>query len=511
MKSIKAFVGLFVLLAVGIFPQTRDNGFWGTLSAGSFVPGFRLIEEADGSRSFPLGVDGAIQARPMRIYIWYPAARNESQPLRLNDYVQMAGDDFKLKSPLPVALAKGIEAAAMAKLLESPTAAVRDAAPAPGKFPLLVLGQGLFYESPLTHFVLCEFLASQGFVVATCPLLGTQYRLVNINIEDVETEVRDMEYALGRARSLPFTDSEKIGVIGFDLGGMAGILLAMRHPEAKAFLSMDSGVLDRHPSGIPIKHPDYREDRFVIPWMHMNQARAIRSLEARKAAPSLFERKEFGDSYIVPVPTRIHGAFSSYAALGLTKAVPGYWGAIEPDLKKNYGEICRLNLAFFERYLKQDGRALDRWLQAGRASDGGAPTFTIEAKEGRQAPPTQAALVNRIIEKGMGEAGLAIERVRTAYPAIKLIDEPVLNWLGVHFLNWWGREEEAVEVLKLNVSLYPASWEALNSLGEACFVTGRTEDAIRAYTKSQEINPQDPRAKTMLERLKKSAPDSPKK
>lgn len=516
MKIYSAMIGLSVMLRIGVDSQALRAGFWDGLPAGPFAPGFRLIVDADASRWYPGGSEGSAGARPLRIYLWYPAVKSNHPPMRLNDYVRMAAEDFQPAAggnrpergpvALPVPLAKGVEAGKLKTLLDSRTAAIPGAGAAPGKFPLLVMGQGLYYESPVAQFVLCEFLAAHGFVVATCPLTGTQYRLVNLNVEDVETEVRDMEFVLARARSLPMADPGKLGVIGYDLGGMAGLLLAMRNPGVQAFLSLDSGILDTHRSGLPGTHPGYHEERFRIPWMHLTQAGAIRPVKDRSGTPSLFERKAFAASYLVHVPTTNHGAFSSYAMLGPANAVPGYWGPVESDPKPVHEGICRTALAFFDRHLRQDNRALDTLIQAGRASGTSGQTFEIEWKEGESVPPAEAELVNLMITKGMRQAGPVIEQARAACPARTLIDESVLNWLGYHFLYWWGREEEAVAVFELNVSLYPGSWNAHDSLGEACLARGLTDEAIRSYRKSLELNPENSNARAALERLGVSVP-----
>jgi glyoxylase-like metal-dependent hydrolase (beta-lactamase superfamily II)/tetratricopeptide (TPR) repeat protein len=504
MKNAKVLCCLAVLLTAGAYPQTPEAGFWGRLAAGPFAPGFRLIEASDACRSFPAnGVTGLVP-RPIRIYVWYPAKPSAAERLRLDDYVQMALEDFRPAS-LPVPLTKGIEPGNLKALLDSRTGAVRDAPAGPGKFPLLILGQGLYYESPLSHFVLCEFLASRGYVVATSPLVGTRYRLVNINVEDVETEVRDMEFVLATVRTLPFVDPEKLGVVGYDLGGMAGLIMSMRNPDVGGFLSLDSAILDTHFSGLPGSHPQYREERFLIPWMHMTQARFIRTEKDRVAPPSLFERKTYGPSYLVHVPTSNHGDFSSYAAMGITRAVPGYWGAAESDPQPFYEEICRAALAFFDDCLKEDGGSLEQLLQAGQGAGPGKPSFKIEHKKGLTAPPSEAELVHLIIEKGLAEAGPAIDKIRSDHPGLKPIDESVLNWLGLHFFLWWGREEEAVGVFELNASLYPGSWKAYDTLGWACAERGRTDEAIRSYKKSLELNPQNSTARTALEKLSEPA------
>ena len=511
LKNVKVLCCLTTLLIAGLYSHAEEVVFWGRLPAGPFAPGFRLIEAADASRSFPGRSGESPVPRLLRLYVWYPAQQSPGVRLRLDDYVRMALDDFRT-AILPVPLAKGLEAGALKGLLDAPAGAVRDAEPGPGRFPLLVLGQGLYYESPLSHFVLCEFLASHGYVVATSPLLGTRYRLVNINVEDLETEVRDMEYARAAVRALPFVDPDRLCVIGYDLGGMAGLIMSIRDPGVDAFLSLDSGILDMHRSGLPGSHPQYHEDRLRIPWMHMTQARFIRPEKDRAMAPSLFERKAFGPSYLVHVPTTSHGCFTSYAALGITKAVPGYWAALRSDPRPLHEGICRASLAFFDGCLKQDGGALEELVRAGRDSGPDGPGLKIEHKKGSAVPPSEAELVHLVIEKGMAEARPAIERVRVAHPDLALIDESVLNWLGFHFLYWWGREEEAVGVFELNVSLHPGSWNAYDSLGEAYADRGRTDEAIRSYRRSLELNPENKNARTALERLSpplKKAPQAP--
>jgi pimeloyl-ACP methyl ester carboxylesterase len=494
---------LFTLIALGTCcarAPLQESGFWGGLEAGPFQPGFRLIETSDATRSFPPDDGPGPVARPLRIYVWYPAKPSANRPMRLDDYIALALDDFHTPL-LPVPLSKGLDPSALEKLRESPVGAVRGAAPEPARFPVLVLGQGLYYESPLCHFVLCEFLASHGYVVATSPLVGTRYRLVNITVEDVETEVRDMESVLAAARELPFVDPAALGAVGYDLGGMAGLILAMRHPEIRAYLSFDSAILDKHYTGLPLTHPQYREERFRIPWMHMMQARFIRTVESRAEAPSLFERKAFGPSYLVHVPTTSHGGFSSYAVLGIDRAVPGYWGSPAADQRSVYEGICQAGLAFLDRYIKNDRTRLDELVRDAAPAGADGPPFRIERKDGPAGPPSEAELVDLIIKMGMREAGPVIDGARAAFPGVTLIDESVLNWLGAHFLYWWGRGEEAIAVFELNVSLYPGSWNAHDSLGEAYAALGRKEEAIRSYERSLELNPDNGNARSVLERL----------
>jgi len=421
----------------------------------------------------------------------------------------MAADDFspspdavaggRESIPLPPQLAQGLSEDELAELMERATAAVPDAFPRTGPFPLLILGQGLYYESPLTHFSLCEYLAGHGYVVATCPLLGTHGRLVSIDAADLETEVRDLEYVLGRARSLPQVDSDRLGVIGYDLGGMAGLLLAMRNPDVDAFLSTDAGILYGHVSELPNRHPSYDEGRFVIPWMHMTQARFVRDARERDGQ-SLMDRKTFGDSYLALVESTSHGDFTAYAGFGITRAVPGYWGPRDGDGRPIHEAVQSLCRDFFDACLRDDSKARDR-LRQDPSNNWSGVVSELSFKQGEDAPPMKDDVVQMIVTLGSRSARSKIETLRAAYPDSILFDEGRLNWLGYHFLYWWDRRDEAVEVFELIAEIFPGSANAFDSLGEAYAVLGQTERAIASYRRSLALDPNNANAERMLRQL----------
>ncbi len=479
-----------------------------TLTDGPYPVGFELVRTVDPSRAFP-SLDGAgFRDRPMRIYIWYPAREAGDTPLTIGDFVRMAADDFRLSdSPaaagasLPVPLARGLDDGERAALMARPLAARLGAPAAAGEFPLIVLGQGLYYESPLSQVYLCEYLASRGYVVVTCPLLGMQYRLVNLNIEDLETEIRDMEFAIAAARSRPGVHPRRLGVIGYDLGGMAGLVLTMRNPSVEAFLSLDAGILSPHHSGLPGSLPEYREDRFTVPWMHMMQARFIAPSTDTAKTRGLYNRKTYGDSWLVAVPTDSHGQFSSYARFGIRTAIPGYWGPVADDATSLHDGICRLAGVFFDAVMKGSPAAAAA-LQAAGSGAAGTPG-TVDWKKGLPPPPSASTLMHRLIEGGIADARSAMEQQRAAVPPGPLPGTDELRWLGYHYLLWWGRESEALEVFQLNVTIHPESADALAALGDALQMLGRTEEAITTLRKALELNPDMPRVTRLLESLTK--------
>lgn len=79
--------------------------------------------------------------------------------------------------------------------------------------------------------------------------------------------------------------------------------------------------------------------------------------------------------------------------------------------------------------------------------------------------------------------------------------EQDLNALGYSFL---GNQEldKALEVFKLTTILFPDSFNAYDSYGEALMKSNRKEEAIKMYEKSIELNPENENGRKMLMQLK---------
>lgn len=79
--------------------------------------------------------------------------------------------------------------------------------------------------------------------------------------------------------------------------------------------------------------------------------------------------------------------------------------------------------------------------------------------------------------------------------------ENELNDLGYGLLNA-SKIKEAIEILKLNVEIFPQSANVYDSLGEAYMRDGDKEQALVNYQKSADLNPNNTNAIEMLKKLK---------
>jgi len=493
---------------------------WNGLEGGPFQVGFRLIEETDPTRSVRVeGAGVAVVSRPVRVYLWYPAAATAAQspPITFSRYAALADEDVWPASLLGAAreraafarrpLARSLAPEDLAALLALPVAAREDAAPAPGRFPVVVVGQGLYYESPIGHAMLCELLASHGFVVATTPLVGTQSPLVQLTVVDLETQVRDMEAALARARQEPFASPDLLAALGHDMGSMAAMILAMRDPDVDALVTLDAAVLYGHPAGIPIDSPHYSPARLRVPWLHATQRRFGTRPEGHQG-PDLFIEAVASDRTLLLTEGLDHSGFTSYALIPNRSSMVAYWPAPAPDEPERYRALCRYVVAFLKASLDGDpaGRAL-----LARAPEEVAPGFgfTLEHRAAAAASPTYSDFLNALLMGDLERARSLAGTLATSDPDGRLRDEAVLRRLGFHLITSWQLDDEGILVLTLNTELHPDSVDARNNLGKGYLLVDDLDSAAKVFREVLETYPGNDEATTYLGRIEEHRKNSP--
>jgi tetratricopeptide (TPR) repeat protein len=93
-------------------------------------------------------------------------------------------------------------------------------------------------------------------------------------------------------------------------------------------------------------------------------------------------------------------------------------------------------------------------------------------------------------------------REKSTNPNPVSFKESEVNELGYKFMNELDLIDDAIEIFKFNVSLFPKSANTYDSLGEAYFIKGNQEGALENYRKSLEFNPANKNAQHMLRQLR---------
>jgi tetratricopeptide (TPR) repeat protein len=119
------------------------------------------------------------------------------------------------------------------------------------------------------------------------------------------------------------------------------------------------------------------------------------------------------------------------------------------------------------------------------------------------APPKKSlaeALMTTIVEKDLAAAIQKYHDLKAHEASGYNFGVGQLNQLGYQLLGM-NRVKDAIEIFKLNVEAYPASFNPYDGLAEAYKADGQTDLAIKNYKKSLELNPQNANALEKLEKL----------
>ncbi|UCG60501.1 MAG: hypothetical protein JSV52_09200, partial [Candidatus Zixiibacteriota bacterium] len=158
----------------------------------------------------------------------------------------------------------------------------------------------------------------------------------------------------------------------------------------------------------------------------------------------------------------------------------------------------------FEECCVFDGRLLvavgDRLMGAGRVDDAVAVI-----KMGAELHPQTLTIAQRLKLAVLTDDQVLFNDVagqlREHAAGLGGRQEIQLNGLGYRLM-FWRRLEDALKILKLNVELFPNSFNVYDSYGEALMYYGDTANSILNYEKSFELNPDNTNAVEILKRLK---------
>jgi glyoxylase-like metal-dependent hydrolase (beta-lactamase superfamily II) len=172
------------------------------------------------------------------------------------------------------------------------------------------------------------------------------------------------------------------------------------------------------------------------------------------------------------------------------------WSGLQKARAEDLGfeeAASRLPLGEKYYYLRENGHSDARIQEFHR---GNLEAFWSQLVE------SAARLVQEAITAGGTEAGLKRFAELKSQKERYYFNERQFNLAGYSFLNS-GRIDEAIAVFRMNVELFPGSWNVYDSLAEAYANKGETQLAIQNYERSIELNPSNQNAKDKLINLKK--------
>jgi hypothetical protein len=221
--------------------SSQKKTLYPNIEKGSYNVGYKTIIDFDYSRPYNLKYPNATSfqkkdARPIIINVWYPAeVKKDEKSMNYIDYIKVQNHDStlqifidrieeynKVNSSYYMFYRDRLsqkQKKAFSNHLHQPIETYRDAAFINDKFPLVFYHPGLG-GTLNDNTILCEYLASHGFVVVTSAFQAEDYREIEVDW-DLERSIKDMNFILNAIKTLPFINFSKIAAIGHSYGAQA--------------------------------------------------------------------------------------------------------------------------------------------------------------------------------------------------------------------------------------------------------------------------------------------------
>lgn len=481
---------LGLLFSVLLFSQPYSR----ILEQGPFSIGFTTLEKYDNSRTilnkydyFGAPTDG-IRARPIQICIWYPAKTAPDQSkMVLGEYNFPYPDNSQFMSYLSEIQNREIRYMEMnvqgdqrmvLYALNNEKGAVKKAPHADGKFQLIVFGPDM--RKGITENIdLFEYLASHGFVVAAIHSVGSFDLNSVTGSKDLETLVRDMEFATAAIREQPYIDNNKLGLLGYGFGAAAAMLLQMRNFDIDAIACLNAFIHDDETDNLAVQNPFFDINRMNMPSLHIYKD------DGTEKQNNFINKLKFSQRYNLKFAADYDACFTNYNIFAALKQNPS--GELSKANIKGFETTALYMLNFFKAYLKNDPES-EIFLKSKTGDKQNSYTFI--SLPGGEVPPTEAQFMSIINNRSVETAVEIYYKFKPSNPEHVFFNESTLNILGYRHLQT-GRANEAVALFKMNVDSSPNSANAWDSYGEACMAVENYELALINYKKALEILPAD--------------------
>ncbi len=450
-------VGLVVLIAWN-YSQLISQESEVNLDRGPYEVGVRMVEKTDFSRSF-----GKNQGRPMRILIWYPSEVGIER-ITLSDYLSRSRTDMSTWKNLFNDLGADVDTT---RILDWESLSYRESRPRlERKFPLAVYSPGA-YGDEFENLLLCEYLASHGYVVAAHYSLGPDSEWTKISAQGLESQARDIEFTINVVQeSIVTADIANLGLIGWSWGGLASMLVQMRNQNVDGVVSLD-GSMALH-SDKASTTAFFNPQNVTVPYLFVGVNRTHDELT------SFLSKIKYSDGYYLQYKYLQHHEFSSLDYLGRLYSGNNI-GPEDEKKRRSYEKLITTTIRFFDRALKDSVEGiLDREIDSN--------LVVYRRLEPLPRPPKTEEFFEIFKNQGLEKSKEVFDRVYSNDSTFLLFmpDEAIELAYTLH--SDLSQNEKAVELLKMSLKLYPGYYKTYGHLGNILRRANQLEDALTYFS-----------------------------
>ncbi len=490
------FVGAFIL-SFAVSLHSADKYMQGSLTPGPHSVGFKVEHVYDYGRSFKPNYDDDMRIirrenpRPMQIAIWYPASGGGTA-MTFRDYVHLDGtrDNFHElsvdeKKQLDENFINQRSFLGQAKkdlmraTLTLKSTAKMNANTKSGKFPL-VLYAPRESRGAYLNTVLCEYLASNGYVVACTPNKWVSDRQNRRPAaEDVMSNVQDLQFVKGFMRELANVDRDRVATAGWAHGAVPAATLAMVEPQIRAVISLDGNFADGAAPQIMKGLGNFRPRNITVPLLHVKPGEDFRG-QPNTSDHAFWNNLLYSDAAQLTLTGVRWISLSSYFNLSMAKPVDDDEQYHYARIDYAYDSVCRYAVNFLNAHLKDDATAR-KFLGRSPEENGfekGALGFV--SRKALPVPLTETQLMTIIDSKGFEAGKAAVDLAKKNDADHVMFTSNGMNNFGYTMM---GKErfDEAVGIFKMILEQYPGDPNVTDSLGEAYMNVGKKQLAIQTY------------------------------
>ncbi len=476
-SPVLTFLFIASCILLGLPAGAPAFGLSGELKQGPHGVGFKVIHTFDYSRAYK-----GKQGRPMQVAVWYPTAVTAPK-MKFVDYLPLYLTEENVAKPTEKQKRDNVlvwekELAArlspspnIKELLQANTNVVKDAGFAKGRFPVIIYGAGSQGEA-FENSVLCEYLASYGYVVLASPAVGQFDHQTTLDAVGLEAEARDMEFLIAQAQNLPSADLNNLGVMGWSWGGMSAMLVQLRNPNVDAVVSLD-GAIAMHEE--KLKQTAFSNiNNIRVPVMYMSAGNTTPRVR------SFISRVNYSNSLLLDIKEVSHADFSSYNFLARNFA-PSLSEA-EKSKQRAYEVACQYVLRFFDYTIKGDKSAKD-FLEKEPAD---RDLFAMTSKKSLPLPPSQEEFFTTIREKGFETAYKIYKEVISRDAEYQTFEAWEMTALADQLFKS-GRAEDAIKCAKLRLEAYPDDYLSNEWLANLYYKQKDWSNALKYYEIAYEM------------------------
>ena len=479
---------LFLFLSNG-FCVAQD------LVNGSYSVGFKYFKTYDISRSYVINNDTI--SRPLLIHFWYPSNENiEKGNYYFKNYIDLIAirEDFsKAVSEVDASsfnfvnayagFAKqrfGIDTATTTKqILDYPVAAQYGIAIAKSSetFPLVIYAPSNSKSAVQNHMI-CEYLASHGYLVISVGSAGDNSLNRSIDQKSILAQVNDMEFILSYFEDKLKIKYSSLGLMGFSSGGLSTTIFQMKNEHVKAVFSMDgSQEYGAYPVLLRLNSFDIKKTN--VPYCLM-----VNNYDNFSIYP-FYNSIISKDKYMFRMPQLDHNGFVSY------------WNFFDLPSSKasacqacsSYDYISKSALNFFDKYLRSNTLSINKQ---------GANTQTNEYIESISIDnSTITQLFNLLLNEKINDLSSYLiehqKNLRHKENEVNIMSKMLRD----------SNVELAIELLLFNVEMHPNSWQAHFELGYTYKIKGDLSLSRKALIEAQNLDPDNSNITELINEIDK--------